>query len=151
MMCYYLNVQFQGQRVNDSSMLTLYVKCHPKTGQEGPKKDWRYSCTFFNLGPRCRCMFNASPQRLWPQERDHMAIVQKSLWGPKHGPDRCGKSRSGIRSPKCPAPSKSLFRLLYPSHLLMLYQYQVQCLLMKSNLRSGHTSTVHQVCKSTAT
>jgi hypothetical protein len=55
--------------------------------------------------------------------------------GPRIGLDRCGISRPGIRP---------LFRLRYPSHLLMLQQYEVQCLLVTNNLSSDHIYTAHE-------
>jgi hypothetical protein len=45
-----------------------------------------------------------------------LAISGIGGWvGPRAGPDGCGKSRpTRIRSPGCPAPSYSLYRLSFP-------------------------------------
>jgi len=41
-----------------------------------------YLYSFFNLGPRCRCVVNATLQPLYPRERDPQPFVQKAGCAP---------------------------------------------------------------------
>ena len=92
------------------------VKCHPRTVQEGPEREWRYSSTLFNLVGSWGWVVNATPRPLYPHERDPVPIVQDGGWAP--GPVWTGAENlapTGIRSVDRPARSESLYRLRYSS------------------------------------
>jgi hypothetical protein len=64
---------------------------------------------------------NATPRPLYPQERDHVPIVQEAGWAP--GPvwtSAENLAAIGIRSPDRPACSKSLYRLSYHGQLIII-------------------------------
>jgi hypothetical protein len=68
-------------------------KGHPKTGNEGPEKEKRYSSTlFFNLGTRWGWVVNATPWPLYSQEWPSTHSIGGCV-GTRDGLERCGKSR----------------------------------------------------------
>ena len=76
--------------------------------------------SFFNPGARCECVFNATPQVLYPLERDLVLVVQVAGWNP--GPVWTGAENLGLtgtRYPALPARDDSLYRLTYPGPLLL--------------------------------
>jgi hypothetical protein len=65
-------------------------------------------------------MFKATPQLLYPRERDPVPIVQKAGWDSGTalmGPENLAPTE--FRSPDRPARTESLYRLSYPgtSHI----------------------------------
>ena len=80
--------------------------------------------SFFNLGARCCWVVNATPQSIYPRERDTLPIVQDAGWAPGQfwtGVENL--ATTGLRSPYRPARSESLHRLSYPGPHLNMYTY----------------------------
>jgi hypothetical protein len=69
--------------------------------------------SFFNLSTRYGLVVNATPQPLYPWERDPLSYVLEAGWAP--GPV-CTENLipTGSRSPDRPALRESLYRLRYP-------------------------------------
>jgi hypothetical protein len=96
----------------------------PRTGYEGPKAEYMYSSTPSLTSALDVCAFvcvyvvNAAPRSLYPREKDPVPIVQET--GSAPGPVWTGAENitpTGIRSPKHPVRSKSLYRLHFPGLL----------------------------------
>jgi hypothetical protein len=66
------------------------------------------------------------PRPLSNPGKDPVPIVQEAGWAP--GPVWAGAENlapAGIRSPDRPARSKSLYRLSYPAHMLLYYNFNI--------------------------
>jgi hypothetical protein len=83
------------------------------TCDEGTEGEHRYNSTLSLTSARDGGV-NATPQPLYPRERDPVPIVQEAGWAP--GPVWTGAeylASTGTRSPDRPARSESLHRLRY--------------------------------------
>ena len=91
-----------------TNLYSIQMKVSPTTGNEGPEREQTYSSTVSLTSVLKRgWVVNATPQPLYPQERDTVPSVQEAGWAP--GPVWRGKENlapTGIRSPDCPARSK---------------------------------------------
>ena len=102
--------------------------------------------SFFNLSARWGWVVNGTPRPLYSRERDR---------------GRCGRVRkisspTGIRSPKRPFRSESLYRLSYPGTRLdtrdRFVMQETQTTFLSSNCLCVNTPTIYLgICKGTNT
>jgi hypothetical protein len=79
-------------------------------------------------------VINATPQPLYPRERDPVSIVQEAGWAA--GPVLTGAENlasTGIRSPDRSARSKSLYRLSYPGPHSLHYESLISSVIFKKD------------------
>jgi len=110
-------------------------KVHSRTGHEGLEGKLMYSSTL----PSTSALHGedgwSTPRhgRFTPG-KDPVLIVQEAVWAP--GPVWAGAENlvpTGIRSPDCPARSKSLYRLRYPGP----YPHSITSILTMKSLLSS--------------
>jgi len=92
---------------------------HPRTGNEGPEREYGYNSTLsLTLALYGGARSTSRPGRVTPGEKEPVPNVQEAWWDP--GPTWMGAEdlappppKIGIRSPDRPARSDSLYRLSY--------------------------------------
>ena len=118
-------------------------KVHPRTGNEGPEEEQRYSSTIPVTATLDWGVVMAMPRSLYPRERDAVPIVQEDGWAP--GPVRPSVQNlalTEIRSPDRPTRNQSLYRLHYRGpHESMLASKYVTSALQGSEWSTAHTGT----------
>ena len=91
------------------------------TGRTARKLSRGIALLFLDHGTRRWWGVSVTPRPLFTTRKDSVPIVQEVVWAP--GPVWTGEvnfATTGIRSPDRPAPSRSLYRLLYPSHIFVV-------------------------------
>jgi hypothetical protein len=82
--------------------------------------------TFFNLGAKCRCMVNVTPQPLYPRETGYPLYRRLSGHPDQSGRERKFSPPTWIRSPDRPARSESLYRLRCPDSQIFVVSKDLQ-------------------------
>jgi len=90
-------------------------KAHPRTGQEGPEGEYKYSSTLSLTSALDMVGGQRHAPAALPPEKTRYPTYRR-LGGPRGRSGRVRKisSPTGIRSPDRPARIKSLYRLSYP-------------------------------------
>jgi len=98
------------------------------TGRTAHRGSRGIALLFLDHGTRRECGVSVTPRPLFTPGKDPVPIVQEAGWAP--GPVWTGGeglAPTGIRSLDRPARSQSLYRLRYPSHLIIITVILITC------------------------